>query len=789
MKRMAFFSILVLGAVLAACSTDGTQGELNKNQPPTVWLSAAPPEGSTGKYRVQLFWGGWDPDGEIAGYEYIVTDNEGTFNPADTVGVPWSPVSGNDSTFTFSADQPVDTLNTTNPIAEFTRSHTFFIRAIDREGLRSTEPAYRSFTSRTLSPEITIRVPVKNALNPALVPPVSTFRWKGTDYVDDLLITQEPDSVQWALVNTASPNVPGGGTSKYLETMAYLRTEAAAREWYPWVWYGAPQDSGKFWTTPPVDIGTYVFAVRAKDEAGAITPVLTEGPTTCPTCGNLRRVKVAARTSGPTMSVSNDYLGVVRTTSCATPVVILDSPAGVPLEFKITADASSYGGAVAGYRYGWDVSDLNDPEQWEIDVTPFVGSIATVPARAFFFGTHTLTMEVVDNNGYCTRVFVKVNVVQFTLERNLLVVDDDVTDEGTTSGWNNGGTYPNDAEHDAFWLDMLSEVAGFDPEIDMIDTKRGDIALTKLAQYKSVIWNVAGSADQMVESNLPQLLYQFIKYRPKNPSEGLSAGKAKANVLALGMAAGSHVMIAGQHPVQFVVNRAILQPTAAIRYPLILLYDLEGIAVSPPSETTPMLGDLSFGYRELCLETLDYAYQPVKRLRSRAGGRILYCSVQFIRGTDDQRNDGMRGCFSLDPDFPSLTLRPEASAPGQFYAESARGLDAEVYNPLYFRRGSGMSGSCVYVPSVTRPCFQPIYGVECLDTEEETYRQPTAFFTSAYADRVADVPGAVGARSVVFGFPPVFIAEAEFRPVMDRILFDEWKLPRGTNAAVRARPN
>jgi hypothetical protein len=50
---------------------------------------------------------------------------------------------------------------------------------------------------------------------------------------------------------------------------------------------------------------------------------------------------------------------------------------------------------------------------------------------------------------------------------------------------------------------------------------------------------------------------------------------------------------------------------------------------------------------------------------------------------------------------------------------------------------------------------------------------------------VADVPGAVGARSVVFGFPPVFIAEAEFRPVMDRILFDEWKLPRGTNAAAQ----
>ena len=55
-----------------------------------------------------------------------------------------------------------DSLQDDNPSSQkaiFTRSHTFFIRAVDEQGLRSREPAYRSFTSRTISPEVRITVP------------------------------------------------------------------------------------------------------------------------------------------------------------------------------------------------------------------------------------------------------------------------------------------------------------------------------------------------------------------------------------------------------------------------------------------------------------------------------------------------------------------------------------------------------------------------------------------------------------------------------------------------------
>ncbi|HET6349534.1 MAG TPA: hypothetical protein VFH88_10685 [Candidatus Krumholzibacteria bacterium] len=768
MNRITCIIVALIAVGFAACSTNGVDGQNKENQPPTVWLSAAPPEGSTGTYRVHMFWGGWDPDGEIKGYEYIVTNNNGTFNPADTVGVPWSPVNGNDSTFTFSADESVDSVHTDNTkqVDVFTRSHTFFIRAIDEQGLRSKEPAYRSFTSRTLSPEVIIDKPERFALNPALVPPISTYKWHAKDYVDDRSISQDPDSVQWALVR-----VPDS-VAAYEPTIAYIRSPAAQKEWYPFVYYKAPQDSGKFWTTPVVDEGRYVFAIRAKDEAGAITPVLDEAR-------NIRRIKVGPLTSGPLMTVSNDYLGVVRTTSCSTAPYILDSPAGVPLDFRISATADSYGGSMAGYRYGWDISNLDDPEAWEIDLTPFVTTNATVPARSFFFGTHTLTMEVVDNSGYCSRIEVKVNIIPFTLERNVLVVDDDTSDDAETNGGLTGiGVQPTDAEKDAWWADMMSEVSDFDPGLDMINTLSGRIPLATLAKYKSIVWDTY--MDTGTNRNFP-LLYQYIAHRKRNPdpTETLKTGKVLPDVLALAMAAGGHIMISGHQPVQAAINRVLC---SGPKYPLIFYWELEGDQTNLPGTSLhPVVGDISFAYRELCLETVDYAIVSSNQFVRRGK---MYCRTDGLRPhgsvTTSAREDGMRSAIPLDPNFESVSLRHEVTDPGKWYNESQRGYEVEVYNPAYFRKGAG----CAYVPETPRSCFQPIYGVDCIDKLEPTYGQPMAFWTSAYADRVADVPGAVGAPSIVFGFPPIMLDPTVFRRAMDHILFDVWQLPRSNNVRV-----
>jgi hypothetical protein len=214
------------------------------------------------------------------------------------------------------------------------------------------------------------------------------------------------------------------------------------------------------------------------------------------------------------------------------------------------------------------------------------------------------------------------------------------------------------------------------------------------------------------------------------------------------------------------VNRILAKGT---RYPLIFLYELEGDQSGEPDIDNPV-GDESFAYNEMCLETVDYCILETSTRRTDNENCNVFLS-RFLTG-NVLRDDTMREAIPLDSDFPRLTLRSEAAGLNKVYHESARGLDSEVYNPQYFLE------DCEFTPTQSRNCFEPIYGLECFDTEEPIYNQPVAFWTSAFADRVADVPGAVGARSVVFGFAPVFFNPNEVKPAIEYILFDEWQLPR-----------
>ena len=786
-RHLAWGAAMGAVIVLGACASDTIDGEKATNQSPNVWLAAAPPEGSIGTYTVQLFWGGWDPDGEIAKYEYLVTDNvTGVFNPADTVDAPWNPVVGNDSTFTFSADSLQDE-NPEGQRAIFARSHTFFIRAVDEQGLRSREPAYRSFTSRTISPEVRITTPRADlGITPADMPPISTISWTATDFVDDEFTRQDPESVQFALVSTE-------GHGDYSTTITYLREHPDAPEWMPWSWYRAPGDSGKSWTTPPLEFGDYVFAIRAKDEAGAVTPVLAEPV-------NVRRLKVQERNSGPTFVLTSSLMGSVIAASCDYPLTIADVPAGIDLSFNLSACADDYGGTVSGYRYGWDILDLNDPNQWEVDYTPFISAVATTPARSFNFGTHTFTAEVIDNSGFCSRIEIKVNIIRFTGERNLLIVDDYRADEVPgQSGWaaTNGGA-PNDAEHDTFWKDMVSNLEGFDELRDMIQTSQDrELPLTTIAAYKNIVWSVFGDLDARAADALP-LLHTFIQYRSKRPpgnaggacsATGGVSGKVIPNYVGLAMQAGVHLIIAGNHPIQNVVPRL---GTFAVRWPMIPLYELEPGSVQTGSgpeqediEDPP--GNMAFAYREMCLEAIDYGIMTNQRVRAGGtGANRRYCGVtpawRRPDAAESRRTDGMRGGIPADLNFPPIVLRPEAADPGRRFAVESQSIDVEVYNPAYFRQGQ----ACNFVPP-PRPCFEPIYLLDCIDTEERTYQQPVAFWTSSYAHVVAeDIPNAVGARSVVFGFPPVYFNPNQVKPGIEYILFDEWQLPRKQQSASAA---
>jgi hypothetical protein len=710
------------------------------------------------KYTIQMFWGGWDPDGEIRYYEYAITDNDsGFFDPADTTGADnWHKVFSNDSLFTFTADQVADSSDiggVMEPI-DFIRTHTFLIRAVDEEGMASTEPAYRSFTARTLSPEIDIRVPVYNGLNPALLPPITNFTWEGRDYVDNVRITQEPDSVRWILVPRFEDDVD------WQQTLRYIRQNPTAPEWSDWHYYRAPMDSGKNWTTPPLEFGGYMFAVQAKDEAGAFTPVYDERR-------NVRRVLISKRSTGPLLIVNNGFIGTFKSTTATTSLSIVDMPANVPLIFTWSASAASYGGVVPGYRYGWDINDLNNDDQWAVDWTPFTASIAESPPQTWFFGTHTFHVEAIDNSGYISRVGIKINIIPFTMERNLLVIDDYVEDP-STSGWaRTRGAVPNDEEHDALWTTALAGLEGFEPEIDMIEVSTNDpLPIDKLAQYKNIIWDAYGGY-ALLSTNFP-FLYDVIRFIPEDPDVTI-VGRVQPNLLKLFLAAGGHVLVCGNQPTTMVFNVQFINNK---RFPFIFQYELRGDQDGNyDNQIDNPVGDRSFTYFDMCLDVLDIAYTNWNALR-RSGPNENGCGVTHIRQVDSKR-DGLRECIPHDTKFPMLTLRPEAAGFGKAYAEDKKGLNDELYNPPYFRCGQLDVGP-------RDSCFTSIYGHGCLNTNSAIYDAPNAAWSSTFAHVIPDVESGVkvAARSAVWGFEPVFFDTVGVREALEIIIFDEWQLPR-----------
>jgi hypothetical protein len=762
-KNLIICGALVgLGVSMFGCASDELTGAGKANRPPQVWLAAAPPEGSVSRYSIQLNWGAFDPDGEIAYYEYAITNNEpGQFVVPSSIMADdslWTRVNGNDSTFIFTADLLADSSTTdfeTMGSVNFIRTHTFFIRAIDNMGAVSEEPAYRSFTARNLSPTIQITIPRALGLSPALVPPKTTFRWAAVDYVTSPLEVQDPDSVRWILRSTRDFD------ESWTATLDHIRTHPDDSLWSDWMYYKAPQDSGKFLTTTTLPNGPYIFAVQAKDEAGAITPVFDA-------VRNVRRLLVSPRKNGPQLVVTNRFLGSIVTSSPNIRLAILDLPVGVPLTFCWQASAESYGGLVSGYRYGWDIIDLNDDDQWEIDISPFREDRdrECSPSRTFFFGVHTFFVEVVDNNGFKARAGVKLNVIPFTMERDLLVIDD--VDEGKDAGIirTNGGN-PSDAEHDEFWRYVLSGVAGFDPAQDVLQLRKSDeLPLERISRYKSIIWNSVGAHNSTSPLALMESIIHFI---PTDPRFGGVVGKVTPNIAALFMEAGGHLLICGNEPMTMAINKGIFNQS--IVYPFILRYELQGDQDGEYEDSNigvRGVGDESFAYQDYCLNVLDITKIPnLQAIRDVETG----CRVDNIR-THDGKTQGLRTCIPIDLDFPELKLRDIVAGPGLFYAPDKTGLSNDLYNPPYFQ------AACEAFAEIDtmRWCFEPIYGHGCLDLKSRIYRAPVAFWTSTFADRVPDVPGGRAAKSAIFGFEPYFFEPDAVKQAVE-VIIGEWGLP------------
>lgn len=765
-SRLWILSVLA-AAVCWSCAEKADVSGLNK--PPDVWIASGPPEGAVTDYRVHFYWGGWDPDGEVVYYEYAIADNEtGVFDPADTMSTSgdyaWTRIDGNEGDFAFSADEVADSTDLDDSESgpyQFARSHTFFIRSVDDRGARSPKPAHRSFTATTLSPTVYVDYPPITGLNAAQIPNIATFRWTGIDEDGDGGGGGEPLEVRHVLVAVDAPPFDGDWDA----ALAHIR-DPSAPEWSEWRDYSATDESGRRWSPPALQMGRYLFAAQAKDEAGAVTPVFDLG-------SNLRRILVGSDFLWPVLTVVNPFIGRVRSGGLGGSAgVRVDLPAGLPIAFEWSGKGYEAGQIVTDYRYGWGVFGPGDEDQWS-EWTPFIGEKAKSPPRTFFFGTQTFNVEIRDNLGFVSRVTIDINIVPLTMERDLLLVDDWV--EPGPCFAENGGTTPCDAEHDAFWETALASVANFNPTTDVIALREGSlnsITLNMLARYRSVIWVADGSSAGESASFLNSLI-DF-----KSPDSFNYAGTI--DLLAAYMAVGGHVLLCGQQIMALVINSSELPLP---RYPLIFRYELGGDQDGTYDDYGKNelgrigVGEGSFAYNVCCLNVLDATYVPNSNQTRRGAPGAQRCPVDQIRD-HDQVADGLRTALPLDvmtgPGFPQLDLRPEVAGQGKFY-ESV-GLIADIYNPAYFS-APGMPCASAAETDPPRSCFQPIYGNGCNSTLSVIYNDAVAFWTSRYADRVPEA-GGVAARSAVWGFHPVFFETDEVKEGLQVILHDEWALPR-----------
>jgi hypothetical protein len=174
-------------------------------------------------------------------------------------------------------------------------------------------------------PFLEATIPACASLNPAQIPPITTFEWQTIDGAED------PDSVRWILLSTHYFN------DSWDETLDYIRDNPDAPEWFPWKAYDPSNDTCTSWTTYPLDYGPYVFAVHGWDVDTTACQSFDFGR-------NAVRALVSARSTGPILTVTSDFVGPIVSATFSTPVTIVNLQAGTPAEFCWTVDASATSG-------------------------------------------------------------------------------------------------------------------------------------------------------------------------------------------------------------------------------------------------------------------------------------------------------------------------------------------------------------------------------------------------------------------------------------------------------------
>jgi hypothetical protein len=763
MKRsFLVHAVLIMIAVLAfifGCEKTFI-GLPAQNKSPEVWLSSGPVEGTTTGYQVHFYWGGWDPDGEVISYEFVVVDGfPFGFHHEDTTGLDkWTTTALHDSIFRVTADDTAgitDTLWNGNHFTRYDKAHTFFIRAIDLEGKRS-DPVYRSFTAWTLAPFVQITMPRQPPDPDATVSlgKVIKWEWRGTDPIDSPDNTQDPESIRYIYHQLITPS---GNDSSEFDIILDLNDNPWRYEedWSPWIYYRAPGDSGRSTWLGDDEIlalsKSHIFAVQAKDEAGAVTAIFTRGV-------NVRQFIVSV-TASPLLTITEAFLGGFQFTGDNPKREKRDLPPGVELNFRFRGDASLYGGEIVCFQYGWDVADLSNPSDWDSDCSPFNLGCTAI----WYSGVHTLYVRCVDNSGSETLGQIEISVVPFTMDRNLLWVDDFMSDNSYVQ---TDYATPREDEHDAFWLGHCNRTIGFDPTRDVYDAVYGQNnsappKISLIGRYKNIIWTFNNDYGTSCFDDV-------VRFTPETK---ISQSAIPINFLAIFLAKGGHLLTEGRSDKGGGLAM-ILPPMSdtARGFPLNIKCEILGNSDGCEGDTSSVN---SYAYKDYCVTMLDEidashfrtdSDMPMRRIRN------YDCMYPGAVKSTDAWHDSIPGMPSTLDIWSEILVAGRYFAPNEPSPRPGGYSQVEVYDPYYWMNRTGNRVA-------SQRCFHPMYRMKAKNSTSCLNNQTVALWVTKYATIVPDVASgvSVAAPSAHFGFELWFFNRAQVRTILNTI-FQKWQI-------------
>jgi hypothetical protein len=410
-------AVLVLaGALLwSACDEEPTAPFLN--QEPNTRISAGPPEATDTGYQVNLFWFGWDDDGFIDHYEIAWE------TPDEWI----APIFTNDSLFVVQASDsccvdPIPDFGTDYSDSIYEQFHTFFVRAVDNDGVPDPTPAVRSFNAKTIAPttEITFGPRHNGSWGTSV-----EFEWTGED--DDGVV------VSYARALATARQFAWDGQSpfttqrflRWIDTLTYVPVGPGQYK-DSLIWQPTDTDSVVYSEIPVLDdtgqTNLYVFAVRAIDDAGAEERIITVPE-------NARIFSVATNLNGPRIFLTSNIAG---RWGIGDPPDARGVIAGSGLRFRWRAVPGQSGAPVAGYSFA--VEDTSDWSPFSLNSTEWPPQIPGDPEALWFpdKGPHAFFVRAIDLGGFISSLAARLEIFdgpQFCLESEqflLVVLDTEV---------------------------------------------------------------------------------------------------------------------------------------------------------------------------------------------------------------------------------------------------------------------------------------------------------------------------------------------------------------------------